>query len=93
MYGGKIIKESRKTVEGTHKMYGYHDAWDESFDIEYDGEITPEVKTAIINAFRASPLHEKGGSSYGALRWPSADSNIRVEGRQLIVTRSMGLAD
>lgn len=96
MYNGKIIKSSCKTVEGSHKMHAYSDAWDDSYDIEYDGELTPEVCNAIVAAFRASPLCNKTSqSSWGALRWGHADSDVRVnvETRQVIVSRSMGIAD
>ena len=96
MFNGRIIKASRKMVDGSTKQGGWTDHWDESYDIEYDGELTCTVAEAIIAAFVASPEHIKqSGSSYGALRWELADSDIRVlaKSRQLLVTRGMGLCD
>ena len=96
MYNGKIIKSSRKTVEGTFQQSGWSDEWVESFDIEFDGDITNDVARAIVEAFRASPLHNaQSQSSYGALRWMCADGAITVNrfNRTVEVQRRMGIAD
>ena len=96
MYNGKILKDSCETVKGTHKMYGYSDHWDESYDIEFDGDLTAEVIAAVIAAFKASKLYSSNScSSYGSLRWPLADSDVRVDTntRKLIVSRGMGICD
>ena len=95
MLNGRIIKSSKSTVEGTHKMHAYSDTWNESYDIEYDGELSPAVCNTIVAAFKASNEHCKGSSSYGQLRWNSPDSAILVDvkARQLIVTRSTGMCD
>ena len=96
MSNGRIIKSSRTVVEGTHKMMGYSDHWDESYDIEYDGEFTPEVCNRIFTAFYASAEHvSQSGSSQGCLRWELADTNVRInkETSELIVSRGQGMCD
>ena len=96
MHNGRIIKSSKTIVEGTHKMHGYSDTWDESYDIEYADELTPEVCSSIVSAFMGSAEYaSQSGSSYGSLRWPLADSNVRVdtEARQVLVTRGSGMCD
>lgn len=95
MLNGRIIKSSKKAVEGTHKMHAYSDTWNESYDIEYDGELTPDVCNTIVAAFNASPEHCTGSSSYGKLRWDHPDGAILVDvnARQLIVERSTGMCD
>jgi hypothetical protein len=96
MYNGKIIKSSCKTVEGTHRQHAYSDSWDDSYDIEFDGELTLDVCEAIIRAFKGSRLYAtQSQSSWGALRWGHADGDVRINipNRQVIVSRSMGIAD
>lgn len=96
MTNGRIIKSSKSIVEGTHRQHAYSDTWDESYDIEYDGELTPEVCNRIVAAFIASPEHiGQSSGSYGQLRWDIADSSIRVnvETSELIVTRGSGMCD
>lgn len=95
MFGGKLIRKSRKVVEGSYKMYSYTNSWKETIDIDYAGELTPAVHDAIIAAFKDSNLCVRGGSSWGALRWPLADRvvGIDVEKRQLIIEASEGMAD
>jgi hypothetical protein len=96
MFGGKILRKSSKMVPGTMRQAGWSDSYDESFDIDYDGELTDDVCDAIVKAFEKSNLHvSQDGSSWGALRWPLRDRDIRVdrENRQLIVTRGTGLCD
>ena len=96
MLNGRIIKSSRKVIDGSHKMHAYSDTWDEAYDIDYDGELTDAVCATIINAFIASAEHvSQSGSSYGALRWELSDNCIRVntEHRELRVTRGSGMCD
>ena len=96
MYNGKIIKSSCKTVEGTHRMHAYSDSWDDSYDIQYDGELTTDVCDAIVRAFMGSRLYAtQSQSSYGALRWGHADGAVlvNVKTRQVIVSRSSGMCD
>lgn len=96
MYNGHIIKASREIVEGSHKQGGWSDHWDESYDVVYDGELTDDVCAAIVAAFKASPLFSRNsGSSWGALRWPLADENVRVdrESRKVLVQRGSGMCD
>lgn len=96
MFNGKIIRSSRKTIEGSSSQGGWSDTWDESYDIQYDGELTDEVCEAVVNAFKSSDLHiARDGNSFGALRWPLRDSNIRVDrdNRMVVVTRGTGLCD
>jgi len=96
MFNGKILRNSGKMVPGSLRQAGWSDNYEESFDIEYDGELTDEVCDAIITAFKGSSLHQsRDGSSWGALRWPLRDGEITVnrETRQLIVERGTGLCD
>lgn len=96
MFNGKIIRNSGKMVPGSMRQAGWSDTYDESYDVEYDGELTEEVCEAIVNAFIGSNLHiDQDGSSWGSLRWPLRDRNIRVdtEARKLLVTRGTGLCD
>ena len=95
-FNGKIIKASCKTLEGTYRQHAYADTWVDTYDVEYDGELTDEVCTAVVEAFKGSKLHvAHSGSSYGALRYPLADSDIHVnwETRKLHFTRGQGLCD
>lgn len=95
-FGGKIIRDSRETVKGSLRQGAWRDNWVESFDIEFDGDITNDVARAIVDAFCASDLHNsKSQNSWGALRWMCADGDIRVDRfqRKLLVERSMGIAD
>jgi len=61
----------------------------------YDGELTSEVCTAIIEAFKKSRFMGKAQSGYGALRWSNGDTIIGVDRvkRQLILGSSMSLCD
>ena len=96
MFGGRIIRESQEMVEGSLRQGGWSDTYTESFDIEYNGELTDEVCDAVVEAFKGSNLHvDSDGSSWGALRWPLRDRNIRVdrESRKLLVDRGTGLCD
>ena len=95
MFGGKLLKNTRKQVPGSYKQRARSDDWQDSIDIEYAGEITPAVSEAIIKAFYASKLCTKGGSSFGALRWFSPDtvSHVDVENRKLIINCSQNLCD
>ena len=52
MFGGKILVGTRKQIEGTYRMHAYQDAWEDSVDIEYDGELTPAVTLAICEAWK-----------------------------------------
>ena len=48
MFNGKILIKTRTMVPGSHRMESYQDTWQDSIDIAYDGELTPEVCSAII---------------------------------------------
>ena len=48
MFGGKLLKNTRKQVPGSYKQRARSDDWQDSIDIEYAGEITPAVSEAII---------------------------------------------
>ena len=94
MFNGKILTGTRKTIPGTYKQHAYQDVWQESMDIQYDGELTEEIRAAICTAFRRSKHYTGGGSSFGALRWNSADSvHVDADKRQLIINKSVNLTD
>lgn len=95
MFNGKILVKSRTMVPGTHRMGSYSDSWQESIDIAYDGELTSEVCSAIVEAFRKSRFMGKAQSSYGALRWSNGDTivGVNTDKRQLILATSMSLCD
>ena len=95
MFGGKIKTKSRTMVPGSHRMESYQDTWLDGVDIEYDGEITPEVEQAIIKAYRSAGKLGENQSGYGALRWANADTIVGVDKdrRQLILACSVNLCD
>jgi hypothetical protein len=95
MFNGKILVKTRTMVPGSHRMESYQDTWQDSIDIAYDGELTSEVCTAIIEAFKKSRFMGKAQSGYGALRWSNGDTIIGVDKvkRQLILGSSMSLCD
>ena len=95
MFGGKLIKASRKTIPGTYRQLAYQDVWQDSMDIEYDGELTPEVQAAITQAFYRSQSCQKAESGYGRLRWSSGDSvsHVDLAQRQLIINCGCRIAD
>ena len=95
MFGGKILVGTRKQIEGTYRMHAYQDAWEDSVDIEYDGELTPSVCLAICEAWKNSGRLGTDQSSYGALRWSNADTILGVDvvKRQLRLGCSVNLAD
>lgn len=94
MYGGIISKESTK-VPGTYRQHSYHDSWEESYPITYDGELTPEVCEAIKTAWQNWQNSIPRESSWGQLRWRSPSSFIRVdvETRAVIAFGSCNLCD
>ena len=95
MFNGKILVKTRTMVPGSHRMKSYQDTWQDSIDIAYDGELTPEVCSAIIEAFKKSRFMGKAQSGYGALRWSNGDTIIGVDKvkRQLILGSSVSLCD
>ena len=95
MFGGKILTKSRQQVPNSLQFASYQDIWLDSVDIEYDGEITPEVEKAICNAWKNAGKLGTNQSGYGALRWSNADTIIGVDKtkRQLILQCSVNLAD
>ena len=95
MFNGKILVKSRKMIEGSLRMESYQDVWKDAIDIEYDGELSPEVCKAIEKAFSSSKFMNKAQSGYGALRWSNGDSIVGVDvaKRQLIVESSVSLCD
>ncbi len=95
MFGGKLLVGTRKQIEGTYRMHSYQDVWEDSVDIEYDGELTPSVCLAICEAWKKSGRLGTDQSSYGALRWSNADTILGVDvgKRQLRLGCSVNLAD
>jgi hypothetical protein len=94
-FGGKILVGTRKQIEGTYRMHAYQDAWEDSVDIEYDGELTPAVTLAICDAWKKSGRLGTNQSGYGALRWSNADTILGVDivKRQLRLGCSVNLCD
>ena len=94
-FGGRILRKSGQTVEGSLRQAGWSDEWDETYDIEFDGEITNDVVRAMVEAFNNSDLANRDSSSYGALRWMCRDASVTVDriNRQIVVRRVMGIAD
>jgi len=94
-FGGKILVKTRKMIEGTHRMEAYQDTWQDSVDIEYDGELTPAVTSAICEAWRSAGKLGMNQSGYGALRWSNADTivGVDIEKRQLILGCSVSICD
>ena len=95
MFGGKLLVGTRKMVEGSHRMEAYQDVWKDSVDIDYDGELTPEVTSAICEAWRSAGKLGSNQSGYGALRWSNADTILGVDvvRRQLRLGCSVNLCD
>lgn len=95
MFGGKLIKSSRKTVEGSYRQEAYSDTWKDSIDIVYDGELTEAVCKAITEAFYNSSMRQQGQSLYGRLRARGTDwvSHVDTVKRQLIINCSESLCD
>jgi hypothetical protein len=94
-FGGKILVNTRKTVEGSYRQNSYSDSWNVSIDIAYDGELTHDICEAIKNAFYKSKARQKPQSGYGQLRWSAGDSvsHVDVDKKQLILFCSVNLAD
>jgi hypothetical protein len=94
-FGGKLLVGTRKMIEGTHRMEAYQDTWQDSVDIEYDGELTPEVTLAICEAWKNSGRLGTNQSGYGALRWSNADTILGVDivKRQLRLGCSVSICD
>ena len=94
-FGGKILVKTRKMVEGSHRMESYQDTWKDSVDIEYDGELTPAITSAICEAWKNSGRLGTNQSGYGALRWSNADNivGVDIEKRQLILSCSVSICD
>jgi hypothetical protein len=95
MFGGKILVSTRKQVPNSLKMHSYQDVWQDSVDIDFDGELTPEVCRAICDAYKSSGRLGSDQSGYGALRWSNADRivGVNTDNRQLILECSVNLAD
>jgi hypothetical protein len=95
MLNGKLLTKTRKMVPGSHRMESYQDTWQDSIDIDYAGELTPDVCRAIKVAFSQSKFCNKGGSSYGALLWSNVDEGdvVDVQNLQLLSNCSMGICD
>ena len=95
MFGGKLLVGTRKQIEGTYRMHSYQDAWEDSVDIQYDGELTPAVCLAICEAWKNAGKLGTNQSGYGALRWSNADTILGVDvgRRQLRLGCSVNLCD
>src|SRR6478609_1863538 len=85
-FGGKLITASRKQVPGSYQQHAWHDSWQESIDIDYDGELTAEVQAAIKRVFMER-MAVKGGSLNGVLRAPM--ENHLFVGQRVHVLRSL----
>jgi hypothetical protein len=94
-FGGKLLVGTRKMIEGSHRMEAYQDTWQDSVDIEYDGELTPAVTLAICEAWKNSGRLGTNQSGYGALRWSNADTILGVDivKRQLRLGCSVSICD
>jgi hypothetical protein len=94
-FGGKLLVGTRKMVPGSHKMESWQDVWEDSVDIEYDGELTPSVCLAICEAWKSAGKLGTNQSGYGALRWSNADTILGVDvvKRQLRLGCSVNLCD
>ena len=94
-FGGKILVGTRKQIEGTYRMHAYQDAWEDSVDIEYNGELTPAVTLAICEAWKNAGKLGTNQSGYGALRWSNADTILGVDivKRQLRLGCSVSICD
>ena len=95
MFGGKLLVGTRKQIEGTYRMHSYQDTWEDSVDIQYDGELTPAVCLAICEAWKNAGKLGTNQSGYGALRWSNADTILGVDvgRRQLRLGCSVNLCD
>ena len=96
MFGGKIVRNSRKVVPGTYRQHAYQDTWQDSMDIEFAGDLNdPAVQEAIKQAFYKSQSCQQAESSYGRLRWNSGDSvnRIDVAQKQLVIDCGCSLCD
>ena len=95
MFGGKLLVGTRKMVPNSLKMQSYQDVWQDSVDIDYDGELTPTVCRAICEAWEKSGRLGTNHSGCGALRWSNADTILGVDvvRRQLRLGCSVNLAD
>jgi hypothetical protein len=95
MFGGKLLVGTRKMIAGTHRMHSYQDTWEDSVDIDYDGELTPAVCKAICEAWKNAGKLGTNQSGYGALRWSNADTILGVDvvRRQLRLGCSVNLCD
>jgi hypothetical protein len=94
-FGGKLLVGTRKMIAGTHRMHSYQDTWEDSVDIEYDGELTPTVCKAICEAWKNAGKLGTNQSGYGVLRWSNADTILGVDvvRRQLRLGCSVNLCD
>jgi hypothetical protein len=94
---GKLLLKTRKMVEGTHKQHAWHDSWEDSIDIEFEGELTPEVCSRIKTAYsnRLSEQRRNRGPFQAALRTPQPDriKGVDVATRKLILECSVMLSD
>lgn len=94
-FGGKLLVGTRKQIEGTYRMESWQDTWEDSVDIDYDGELTPTVCLAICEAWKNAGKLGTNQSGYGALRWSNADTILGVDvvRRQLRLGCSVNLCD
>lgn len=95
MFGGIIKHKEGKMVPGTLRQWDYSDTYQYSLPIEYDGELTPEVCTAIQNAWESWNRRQPRESSWGRLRWDggSSFSHVDIENRCVIINGCTMLAD
>ena len=95
MLGGKVIRSSRKFVEGSHKMHSWSDTSEYEYDIEYDGEINAVVEQAICDAWNKGPEANPKYPAQATLRRNAGEKAIKVdrERRKLITEQTTMLAD
>ena len=92
MLGGRVVRGSVKYLKS--QQLAWHDDTTCEYDIEYDGELTPEVCQAITKAFNADKRNQPT-SSWGQLRWSGGETvqSIDVERRKVITSRIVCLCD
>ena len=95
---GKIIRGSKRDIEGTHKMHAWNDTSDHEYDfVLFDGAENlsdAEIEKRISTAFFLDPRN-KGQSSWGALRWFAGETILSVDiaNRTIRTQSSYGLCD
>jgi len=95
MFNGKIMLKNMKAIEGSYRQLDWSDESQSIIPIEYDGELTPEVCNAAVQALQKHINAQPQESSYGKLRWSTPDviNGVDVEQRGIIVTHVTRITD